>query len=156
MPTVNICRMKKRINLEETKEKSKQFWDDFKKFAFKGNMVDLALAVVIGGAFGKIVSSLVNDIIMPLLGMMLGNINFKELTFTFPKMVGGMNGVTLSYGMFIQNVIDFMLVALSMFLVVKLLTKFQRKKEEAPAPPAEPSVEEKLLTEIRDILKEKK
>ncbi len=148
--------MKNKLNINGAKEKSQKFWDDFKKFAFKGNIVDLALAVVIGGAFGKIVSSLVNDIIMPLIGMMLGNIDFKELKFTLPTMVEGVSGATLSYGMFIQNIIDFLLVALSMFLVIRLITKFQRKKEEAPAPPAEPSVEEKLLTEIRDILKEKK
>ncbi len=144
------------IHMDGAAKESKKFWDDFKKFAFKGNIVDLALAVVIGGAFGKIVSSLVGDIIMPLVGMMIGNIDFKDLSFTIPTVIEGVKGATLNYGMFIQNVIDFMLVALSMFMVIKLLAKLQRKKEEVPTPPAEPSTEEKLLTEIRDILKEKK
>ncbi len=152
-------KMKPNLSIDGTKQKSKKFWDDFRKFAFKGNIVDLALAVVIGGAFGKIVSSLVNDIIMPLVGMMIGNIDFKDLKFTIPTVVEGVKGATLTYGMFIQNVIDFMLVALSMFLVIKLFAKFQQKKEEEPAAPpapAEPSNEEKLLMEIRDLLKEKK
>jgi len=131
----------------------KKFFQEFREFAFKGNVVDLAVAVVIGGAFGKIVTSLVNDIIMPLVGLLIGSINFSELAYT----VQGASGepVSLAYGMFIQNVIDFLIVAFFIFLTIKGMNKFKRKKEEAPPAPPEPSKEELLLTEIRDILKEK-
>ncbi|MGG2018112.1 large conductance mechanosensitive channel protein MscL [Bacillus sp. S10(2024)] len=123
-------------------------WNEFKKFALKGNVMDLAVGVVIGGAFGKIVSSLVNDIIMPLLGLLLGGINFSKLAYPLGK-------DTLKYGAFIQTVVDFFIIAFSIFLFIKLFNKLtfkkeEEKKEEVPAP----SKEEVLLTEIRDLLKQ--
>lgn len=134
---------------------------EFKDFAMKGNVIDLATAVIIGGAFGKIVSSFVNDILMPPIGLLLGNVDFKDLKITLRDAV--MEGeqvvkeaVTLNYGMFTQQVVDFLIIAFSVFLVVKAYKAAERKKEEAPAPPPAPpapSNEEKLLAEIRDLLK---
>ncbi|MEH7462186.1 large conductance mechanosensitive channel protein MscL [Bacillus thuringiensis] len=123
-------------------------WNEFKKFALKGNVMDLAVGVVIGGAFGKIVSSLVNDIIMPLLGLLLGGINFSKLAYPLGK-------DTLKYGAFIQTVVDFFIIAFSIFLFIKLFNKLtfkkeEEKKEEVPAS----TKEEVLLTEIRDLLKQ--
>ncbi len=126
---------------------------DFKDFAMKGNIIDLATAVVIGGAFGKIVTSLVNDILMPPLGLLLGNVDFKDLKLVLKDAVADVPAVTWNYGMFIQNIIDFLIIAFCIFMIVKAYQKASRKKEEAPAPPAGPSNEEKLLTEIRDLLK---
>lgn len=126
---------------------------DFKDFAMKGNVIDLATAVIIGGAFGKIITSLVNDILMPPLGLLLGNVDFKDLKLVLKDAVGDLPAVTWNYGMFIQNIIDFLIIAFCIFLIVKAYQKASRKKEEAPAPPAGPSNEEKLLTEIRDLLK---
>lgn len=131
----------------------------------KGNVMDMAIGVVIGGAFGKIVTSLVNDIIMPLVGALIGNVNFTTLSLTLraPKLneAGEVvkEAVTLNYGNFIQVTIDFLIVALCIFAVIKLINKasslVKKQQEEAPAPAPEPSAEEKLLTEIRDLLKEK-
>jgi len=132
---------------------------DFKEFAMKGNVVDLAIAVVIGGAFGKIVTSLVNDIIMPIIGVLTGGINFSDKKVVLSSAVLDATGKVvkpendLTYGVFIQAVIMFLLIAFSIFIVMRAFVKLQKKKEEAPAPPAEPSNEEKLLTEIRDLLK---
>ena len=127
---------------------------DFKEFAMRGNVIDLAVAVVIGGAFGKIVSSFVNDILMPPLGLLLGGVDFKELKLVMKEAAEGVNAVTWNYGMFIQNVIDFLIIAFAIFMVVKAITKMQKPKEPEPAPaPPEPTKEEKLLTEIRDLLK---
>jgi large conductance mechanosensitive channel len=126
---------------------------DFKKFIMKGNVIDLATAVIIGGAFGKIISSFVNDVLMPPIGLLLGNVDFKELKWVMKKGAEGASDVTLNYGMFIQNVIDFLIIALVIFLVIKAYQKTERKKEEAPAPPPEPPRQEKLLEEIRDLLK---
>ena len=124
----------------------------------RGNVVDMAVGVIIGGAFGKIVSSLVNDILMPPIGWLLGGTDFTKLSVKFPVREG-MDPVTWNYGNFIQVTVDFLIVALCIFLVVKGINKLSniRKKEEeaAPAPAPEPSKEEMLLTEIRDILKEK-
>jgi large conductance mechanosensitive channel len=131
---------------------------DFKDFAMRGNVIDLAVAVIIGGAFGKIVTSFVNDILMPPLGLLLGNVDFKELKFIMKEGTEGVAAVTWNYGMFIQNIIDFLIIAFSIFMVVRAITKVQQLKakepvlEPEPAPP-EPSNEEKLLTEIRDLLK---
>lgn len=139
------------------------FFKEFKEFAVKGNVVDMSIGVIIGGAFGKIVSSLVADVIMPPIGLMVGGVNFKDWAITLKEAV--MQGeevvtpaITLNAGNFLQTVFDFMIIALTIFLVVKGINKMKRKKEEAPAPaaPPEPSNEEKLLTEIRDLLKEKK
>lgn len=121
-------------------------WKEFKAFAFKGNVLDLAIGVIIGAAFGKIVSSLVNDLITPLLGILLGGLDVSTLS----AQVGD---ATITYGVFIQTVIDFLLVAASIFLFIKLIGKMKRKEEEKPAAPPAPSAEESLLTEIRDLLK---
>ncbi len=132
---------------------------EFKAFISKGNVLDLAVGVIIGGAFGKIVSSLVNDVIMPVIGIIVGGIDFAGLSVT----VGGteVNGVieggaTILYGQFIQSVIDFLIIALCIFLIVKLLSKFKKKKAEEPAATPAPTDEALLLAEIRDLLKEKK
>jgi large conductance mechanosensitive channel len=127
---------------------------EFKEFAMRGNVIDLAVAVVIGGAFGKIVTSFVNDILMPPIGLLLGGMDFKELKMIIKEGAEGIAPVTWNYGMFIQNVIDFLIIAFAIFMVVKAMMSMQRKKVEEPAPaPPEPSNEEKLLTEIRDLLK---
>lgn len=125
----------------------------------KGNVIDMAVGVIIGGAFGKIVSSLVNDVIMPVVGLATGGIDFKEHKYVMKEAV--MNGeevvspaVNLEYGMFIQNIVDFLIVALCIFVAIKFINRFKKKVEEAPAAPAAPSKEEVLLTEIRDLLKQ--
>ncbi len=122
---------------------------EFKAFISRGNVIDLAVGVIIGGAFGKIVSSLVNDIIMPLIGVIIGGKNFTELSATI-------GDAKIAYGLFIQSVVDFLIIALCIFLIVKLLSKFKKKKAEGPAPTPAPTNEELLLAEIRDLLKEKK
>ena len=122
-------------------------WKEFKEFAVKGNVVDLAIGVIIGGAFGKIVTSLVNDLIMPLIGLLLGGIDFTGLEFKVGTAV-------VKYGAFIQSVVDFLIIAFSIFLFVRSINRFKKKEEEKPAEPA-PSKEVLLLTEIRDILKER-
>ncbi len=137
------------------------FIQDFKAFALKGNVIDMAVGVIIGGAFGKIVTSLVNNIIMPPIGFITGGVDFTDLKVTLKDaVVEGENvvseAVTLNYGQFIQDVVDFLIIAFCIFLMIKGIAKLSRKKEEAPAEPApepEPSAEEKLLTEIRDLLK---
>ncbi|MBO5611154.1 MAG: large-conductance mechanosensitive channel protein MscL [Prevotella sp.] len=128
------------------------FIKEFKEFAMKGNVMDMAVGVIIGGAFGKIVSSMVDDILMPLVGMVTGNIDFTNLVYKFGE---GEFAATLKYGTFIQNVVDFLIVAFCIFLMIKGINKISKKKEEEPAAPAEPSNEEKLLSEIRDLLKNK-
>ena len=127
---------------------------EFKAFALKGNVLDLAIGVIIGGAFGKIVTSLVNDIIMPLVSILLQGVSFSDLKYVITPAEGEVAEVALNYGMFIQTTVDFVIIAFSIFLFVKLLTKMKKKEEVAPAPVL-PSKEELLLTEIRDLLKEK-
>jgi large conductance mechanosensitive channel len=129
------------------------FVQDFKSFAMKGNVVDLAVAVIIGAAFGKIVSSFVNDVLMPPIGLLLGHIDFKEFKAILVHGGEGVKEVTINYGMFIQNVIDFLIVALVIFIALRAVMKLQKKKEEVPPPPPEPTNQEKLLAEIRDLLK---
>ncbi|PSL07309.1 large-conductance mechanosensitive channel protein MscL [Cecembia rubra] len=133
---------------------------EFKEFAVKGNVVDLAVAVIIGGAFGKIVSSFVNDIIMPPLGVLLGGVDFKDLSLTirdaYTTDAGEqMAAVVLSYGNFIQNVVDFLIIAFVIFMAIKGMNTMKKKKEEAPAAPPAPPKSEVLLEEIRDLLKNK-
>ncbi|NGY04936.1 large-conductance mechanosensitive channel protein MscL [Solimonas terrae] len=132
---------------------------EFKEFAMRGNVIDLAVGVVIGGAFGKIVSSLVGDLIMPVLGLLTGGINFTNMAITLKPAVGDAPAVLFAYGKFTQNVFDFVIVAFAIFLVVRLINRLQRRKQAeqvtAPPPPPEPSAEQKLLTEIRDLLKQK-
>ncbi len=126
---------------------------EFREFIMKGNILDLAVAVIIGGAFGKIVSSFVNDIIMPPIGLLLGGVNFTDLKMVLKAAEGDVEAVTLNYGAFVQNVVDFLIVAFVIFMVIKAYNNMQKKEEEAPAAPPEPSNEEKLLGEIRDLLK---
>ena len=132
------------------------FISEFKEFAMKGNVMDMAVGVIIGGAFGKIVSSLVDDVLMPLIGMITGNIDFTSLSF---KIGEGEGAAVLKYGNFIQNTVDFIIVAFCIFLMLKGINKLNRKKveEEAPAEPAAPAgpTQEELLAEIRDLLKQK-
>ncbi len=138
-----------------------KFLSEFKTFAVKGNAVDMAVGVIIGGAFGKIVTSIVNDIIMPPIGWLIGGVNFTDLKVTLPSVHIGtetMQSATINYGNFLQTLIDFTIIAFCVFLLVKGINRLARKnkeKEAAPAPP-QPSAEERLLTEIRDLLKEKK
>ena len=140
------------------------FLQDFKAFAMKGNVIDMAVGVIIGGAFGKIVSSVVADVIMPPLGLLVGGVNFTDLKWVMKpaEVVDGKEiaAVTLNYGNFLQATFDFLIIAFSIFLFIRLLTKLTTKKEAAapatpPAPPA-PTKEEVMLTEIRDLLKEQK
>lgn len=126
---------------------------DFKNFAMKGNVIDLAVAVIIGGAFGKIVSSLVNDVLMPPLGLLLGKVDFKDLKIVLRHGADGAADVTLNYGMFVQNTIDFLIIAFCIFLIIKAISKFEKKKTEAPPAPPAPTKQEQLLEEIRDLLK---
>jgi large conductance mechanosensitive channel len=129
---------------------------EFKAFAMKGNVVDLAVAVIIGAAFGKIVSSFVNDILMPPLGVLLGGLDFKDLKFILIDAVGDKPAVTLNYGMFVQTVIDFLIIAFAIFMMIKAMSIAKKKEVEAPAAPPAPTVDQTLLTEIRDLLKSQK
>ena len=128
---------------------------EFKEFAMRGNVVDLAVGVIIGGAFGKITTSLVNDIIMPPIGMVLGKVDFKDLKFTLIEASEGVNAVTINYGAFINTLIDFTIVAFALFLVIKAMNTLKKKEAPAPAAPAAPPADVVLLTEIRDLLKKK-
>jgi large conductance mechanosensitive channel len=133
--------------------------NEFKSFATRGNVVDLAVGVIIGGAFGKIVASLVNDIIMPPIGVLIGGVSFTDLSFTLVDAIKDENNaiikdaVNLNYGMFIQNIFDFTIIAFSVFMLIKGINRIKKKEEEKPAAPSEPPAQEKLLTEIRDLLK---
>jgi large conductance mechanosensitive channel len=126
---------------------------EFKEFAVKGNVIDMAVGIVIGGAFGKIVSSFVADVIMPPIGVLVGGINFSNLAFTIKEAAGEAPAVVLGYGKFIQTAVDFTIIAFAIFMVIKAINSLKRKEEEAPTAPPEPSKEEVLLTEIRDLLK---
>ena len=139
----------------------KKFIDEFKSFAMRGNVLDMAVGVIIGGAFGKIVSSVVDDIIMPPIGWLIGGVNFSDLKVTLPtvEVPGGdkLQAATINYGNFLQTCLDFLIVAFCIFILIKVvnrLAKKEKKPAETPAPPT-PSAEEKLLTEIRDLLKDK-
>ncbi|MHC9544510.1 MAG: large-conductance mechanosensitive channel protein MscL [Vulcanimicrobiota bacterium] len=131
------------------------FFQEFKEFATKGNVVDMAVGVIIGGAFGKIVTSLVNDLVMPPIGVLIGGVNFKDLSIVLKQGVGDAPPVAIKYGLFINTILEFLIIALAIFLVVKAMNRFKKEKAEEPAPPPEPPREEALLTEIRDILKQK-
>lgn len=127
----------------------KKFMEEFKQFISRGNVMDMAVGVIIGGAFSAITTSLIDDIIMPVLGIFTSSISFAELSFTI-------NGAVITYGNFIQAVLNFLVMALVVFCIIKAMNKLHRKKAEASAPSPEPSAEEKLLAEIRDLLKEKR
>ena len=126
---------------------------EFKSFAMRGNVIDMAVGIVIGGAFGKIVSSFVSDVLMPPIGLMMGGVDFGDLAVTLQEASGDVAAVTLNYGSFIQTVVDFLIIAFAIFMVVKAMNNLKKKEEEAPAAPPKPSAEEVLLTEIRDALK---
>lgn len=125
---------------------------EFREFAMRGNVVDLAVGVIIGAAFGKIVSSLVADIIMPPLGMLLGGVDFKQFHLVLREAKDNVPAVVMNYGSFLQNIFDFVIVAFAIFMAIKLMNKMRRKEVEEPAAPPAPTAEEKLLTEIRDLL----
>ncbi len=130
--------------------------NEFKEFAVKGNVVDMAVGIIIGAAFGKIVSSFVGDVIMPPIGVLLGGVDFSDLAFTIKEAIGETPAVVVSYGKFIQTVVDFTIVAFAIFIAVKAINSMKKKEEAAPTEPPEPSAEELLLREIRDLLKERK
>lgn len=129
---------------------------EFKEFAVKGNVVDMAVGIIIGAAFGKIVSSFVADVIMPPIGLLIGGVDFTDLAVTLKAASADAPAVTLNYGNFIQTIVDFTIVAFAIFLVIKLINRFKRTEAAVPAAPPAPSKEEVLLTEIRDLLKERK
>ena len=129
------------------------FIKEFREFAAKGNVLDMAVGIVMGGAFGKIVSSFVADVLMPPIGILLGGVDFSDLVITLKSATDGAEAVTLRYGTFIQTVVDFLIIAFAIFLVVKAMNTVIKKKDEAPPPPPAPSKEEQLLTEIRDALR---
>jgi large conductance mechanosensitive channel len=135
------------------KERNMSMMSEFRDFAMRGNVVDMAVGIVIGGAFGKIVSSFVNDVLMPPIGMALGGVDFSDLAMTLKEASGDVAAVTLNYGAFIQTVIDFIIIAFAIFMVIKAMNNLKKKEEEAPAAPPKPSAEETLLAEIRDLLR---
>jgi large conductance mechanosensitive channel len=132
------------------------FIKEFKEFAMKGNVVDMAVGIIIGGAFGKIITSVVNDIIMPPIGMLLGGVDFKDLVITLKAATADVAAVQIRYGMFINTVIDFIIIALSIFVAIKAMNSMKKKEEVKPVEPAAPPKQEVLLTEIRDLLSKKK
>ncbi len=129
--------------------------NEFKKFALRGNVVDMAVGIIIGAAFGKIVSSFVGDVVMPPIGMLLGGVDFSDLAITLKQASGDMPAVVVAYGKFIQTVIDFTIIAFAIFMAVKAVNALKQKEEEAPKPPPAPTEEVVLLTEIRDLLRQK-
>ncbi len=128
---------------------------EFKAFAMRGNVMDMAVGIIIGAAFGKIVSSFVADVVMPPLGLLIGGVNFTELSVVLREAAGETAAVTLNYGVFIQTLLDFVIVAFAIFMMVKGMNSLKRKQEAVPAAPPAPSKEEVLLGEIRDILRQK-
>lgn len=136
-------------------EMSMGMLQEFKAFAVRGNVVDMAVGIIIGAAFGKIVSSVVGDIVMPPLGLIVGGMDFSDLAITLKGAVGDKPAVMLAYGKFLQQVLDFTIVAFAVFLLVKGINKLKRSEAAAPSAPPTPSKEELLLTEIRDLLKQR-
>lgn len=127
---------------------------EFKAFAVRGNVVDMAVGIIIGAAFGKVVASFVNDIIMPPIGLLIGGVNFKDLAVILKDAVGQTAAVTLNYGAFIQTIIDFLIIAAAIFVAIKVMNELQRKEEEVTEEAAVPPPQETLLREIRDLLKQ--
>lgn len=128
---------------------------EFKAFAMRGNVMDMAVGIIIGAAFGKIVASLVADVIMPPVGLLVGGVNFTDLSIVLREAAGETAAVTLNYGVFLQTLLDFIVIAFAIFMMVRGMNRLSRKRAEAPAAPPAPSKEELLLGEIRDILKQK-
>ena len=131
----------------------KKFFHEFKEFAMRGNVLDMAIGVVIGAAFGKIVSSFVGDVVMPPIGLLIGGVDFSDLAITLKAAEGDIPAVVLSYGKFIQTVLDFVIVAFAIFMGVKVINRLKREEAAAPAEPPAPTKDQELLTEIRDLLK---
>lgn len=129
------------------------FLNEFKSFAMRGNVVDMAVGIIIGGAFGKIVSSFVADVMMPPLGLLIGGADFSDLAITLSALTDGAPGVVIAYGKFIQTIVDFIIIAFAIFLVIKGMNSLKKEEEAAPSEPAEAPRQEVLLTEIRDLLK---
>lgn len=129
--------------------------EEFKKFAMRGNVMDMAIGIIIGGAFGKIVSSFVTDVMMPPIGMLLGGVDFSTLALTLKEGAEGVEPVLIKYGVFINTTIDFIIIAFTIFMVIKAMNSMKKKEEEKPAAPPAPSKEEVLLAEIRDELRKK-
>jgi len=128
---------------------------EFKKFALRGNVVDMAVGIIIGASFGKIVASLVGDVLMPPIGMLMGGVDFSDLVVTLKEAEGEAAAVTVNYGLFLNTVIDFLIVAFAVFLGIKAMNSLQKKEEAAPATPPAPTREQELLTDIRDLLEAK-
>ncbi len=128
---------------------------EFREFAMRGSVVDMAVGIVIGAAFGKIVTSFVNDVLMPPIGMVLGGVDFRDLSVTLKDAAGDVAAVSLNYGSFVQTVVDFVIIAFAIFVAIKAMNTLKKKQEATPAEPPKPSAEEVLLTEIRDLLKQK-
>jgi large conductance mechanosensitive channel len=126
---------------------------EFKEFAIKGNVIDMAVGIIIGGAFGKIVSSFVADVVMPPIGVLLGGVDFAKLSITVKEATETAEAVKIKYGAFLNTIIDFIIIAFVIFMVIKAINKMKKKEEEKPAAPPAPSKQEVLLTEIRDLLK---
>jgi large conductance mechanosensitive channel len=133
----------------------KKMFAEFREFAMRGNVMDMAVGIIIGAAFGKIVSTFVANVLMPPIALLLGHVNFSELAVVLRRAADGTPEVSMQYGLFIQALIDFVIVAFSIFLAVKAMNSFRKKQAEAPAAPPAPSAQETLLTEIRDLLKHK-
>ena len=131
----------------------KKFMEEFKKFALKGNVFDMAVGIIIGGAFGKIVASLVGDVLMPVIGLLFGGVSFTDLKIVIEEAVGETPEVAIYYGNFIQTTVDFIIIALVVFLMVKGINSMKKKEAEKPAEPPKPAEDIVLLTEIRDLLK---
>ncbi len=126
---------------------------EFKEFAVKGNVMDMAIGIIIGAAFGKIVASFVADVVMPPIGVLVGGVDFTSLTATIQEASEGVAAVTINYGKFLQTVFDFVIIAFAVFMMIKAINSAKKKEEAAPAEPAKPSLDQELLSEIRDLLK---
>jgi large conductance mechanosensitive channel len=148
--SLSLVRIKKGL----TGDNAMSLIKEFREFAMRGNVVDLAVGVIIGAAFGKIVSSLVSDIIMPPLGLLIGGVDFKQFHWVLREAQGNLAAVSINYGTFIQNIVDFVIVAFAIFIAIKLMNKLRRTQQEQPNTPPKVTAEEKLLTEIRDLLKQ--
>lgn len=133
----------------------KKMFQEFREFAMRGNVMDMAVGIIIGAAFGKIVSAFVANVLMPPIALLIGHVNFSELAVVLKRAADGTPEITMQYGLFVQALVDFIIVAFAIFMVIKGMNSFRKKQEAAPAPPPPPSAQETLLTEIRDLLKRK-
>ncbi|MDO4285538.1 MAG: large-conductance mechanosensitive channel protein MscL [Eubacteriales bacterium] len=140
------------VNMRDVKKKAGGFISEFKEFISRGNVMDMAVGIIVGSAFTSIVNSLVNDILMPLISFIVGDLDFTDWKLVLKQASGEAEAITLSYGAFIQQIINFLLIALVIFVMIKAMNSFRRKKEEAPAEAPKPSEEVVLLTQIRDLL----